>query len=136
MATAQELADFYTQLAENDNGFKTKENSLVQIGTSCWTDTIHSPTLTSDMSCFKVNPPKPNINWFKVPVDTLVLVKSTINGDEYDRHFVCFMPSREEPFMAFMEKLSQQDAGATTYWQYCRIHPDVEIKDEWLEVKW
>jgi len=74
MATAKELAVFYTKLAENDNGFKYNSTHV---------DTMGGPNLYTVPDCmkyFEINPPKPKVK----KIDLSVCIKSGIDMEFAD----------------------------------------------------
>ena len=74
------------------------------------------------------NPPKPEptINWSKVPQGTKIQVRDCDEVSWRDRYFLCI----DEDGRCWA-KLRGQEFAMT--WNYCRIHPDVEVKEAWLK---
>ena len=81
---------------------------------------------------------KREIDWSKVPRGTKVQVKDNEKGNWRNAYFLKFIKENEEyPFRAsFMKddeftnlKMDDNEFG----YKYCRIHPTVEISDEWYK---
>lgn len=82
---------------------------------------------------------KREIDWTKVPRGTKVQVKKREEGLWCNRYFVEFR-LKIDGFFPFVAGLHLDDSF-TSYkmdvnasdWQYCRIHPSVQIPDEWYK---
>lgn len=72
--------------------------------------------------------PEPEIDWSKVPVDTLVQVKSHEDLAWTDRYL---LNGYNNVFRAFEQGKVSKNAELIYTWSFCRIHPSVEIKEEW-----
>lgn len=73
------------------------------------------------------------VDWTKVQFGTEVIVSDrTIDLDEYNgiiMKFVSYEPRlREYPFI-----VTDSINDSVSSFKYCRIHPDVEIKEEWCK---
>lgn len=81
---------------------------------------------------------KREIDWAKVPRGTKVQVSLTERGDWFNRYFID--TGKKDGEHAFVTSLALDD-DFTSYemedfsdgWEYCRIHPTVEIPDEWYK---
>ena len=69
---------------------------------------------------------EPEIDWLKVPVNTPVMVRDKDNRAWQERHFVCYMPSRNKRFMAFESDCTQETAVETFEWKYCKLADGVD----------
>lgn len=82
--------------------------------------------------CVKRIWPKREIDWTKIPFGTKVIAcdyEEDLDSEEYASMFVGYYPQLEEyPFVTADSIIDD----ATSY-RYCRIHPDVEIKEEWYK---
>lgn len=73
-----------------------------------------------------VEPPKPEVDWSKVPVDTLVMVKD-FEGEEWVlRYFKGIDENCEESkYMTWIAGSTSKTAyGFTEYWNYCELVED------------
>ena len=68
------------------------------------------------------------IDWSKVPFGTKVIASDDLNeDDELENIFVGYEPKlKEYPFIVAYD--TDDDAQS---FRYCKIHPDVKIKEEW-----
>lgn len=66
------------------------------------------------------------IDWSKVPVDTPVMVRDTVNKKWSERHFVCYMPSDNYPFLAFSYGDKRETANGVDKWKYCKLAEGVD----------
>lgn len=69
-----------------------------------------------------VEPPKPEVNWSKVPVDTLVRVRD--NDDWVLQYFKRFIKGQSYPFSTWADGRTSNTAGAVTdidVWKYCEL---------------
>jgi hypothetical protein len=81
---------------------------------------------------------KREIDWTKVPRGTKVQVSLTENGDWFNRYFID--TDKEDGEYAFVTSLAMDD-DFTGYemedypegWEYCRIHPTVQIPEKWYK---
>ena len=69
---------------------------------------------------------EPEIDWSKVPVDTPVMVRDTVNKKWSERHFVCYMPSDNYPFLAFSYGDKRETANGVDKWKYCKLAEGVD----------
>lgn len=70
------------------------------------------------------------VDWSKVPKWTKVQTSDYKDRFIDEGYLVSYEPRLEKfPFIAAIENLN---IGACSY-KYCRIHPDVEIKEEWYK---
>lgn len=76
-----------------------------------------------------VEPPKPEVDWSKVPVDTLVRVRDYENVDWYLRYFKGVDKSNpEEKYEAWSNGTTSKTANDKyVHWKYCEL---VEVEDE------
>ena len=125
---ALRLAEFYTKLAKNDNGIKyyADENALN------YDNSKKYPGFYSDLSRFKVNDPKLEIDWTKVPIDTPVIVSDDYNV-EANAFFVVYCKNAFLKFNVFGSNEMQDTAYRIISWKYCYIDPAVVIKPEWYK---
>lgn len=75
-------------------------------------------------------PPKPEVDWSKVPVDTLVRVRDDKNADWVLRYFKWFMKGQDYPFSTWADGRTSITKRAGTdidVWMYCEL---VEDEDE------
>jgi hypothetical protein len=80
--------------------------------------------------------PEPEIDWTKVPVDIKVLVCKDNRLDDKTwevRYFANYLPKAVSRYYCFYNGSKLNEAEDLTYWKYCKLHPDVEIKEEWLK---
>ena len=80
--------------------------------------------------------PEPEIDWTKVPVDIKVLVCGDNRLDDKTwevRYFANYLPKAVSRYYCFYNGSKLNEAEDLTYWKYCKLHPDVEIKEEWLK---
>lgn len=81
-----------------------------------------------------VERPKPEIDWFKVPSGTRVVVSSKDMKDAKEaRIFAVYLPCKENMYTCFSEGAYQCDAVSLEDWFRCTIHPDVPIDNAWLK---
>lgn len=73
------------------------------------------------------------IDWANIPTNTLILVKDTEYGEEYIRHLALYLPNSTSEFLTFRGADNLYTAGNVKQWEYGRLHPDVEIKEEWVK---
>lgn len=75
-------------------------------------------------------PPKPEVDWSNVPVDTLVRVREDKNADWVLRYFKWFMKGQDYPFSTWADGRTSITKRAGTdidVWKYCEL---VEDEDE------
>ena len=106
------------------------------------------PTFGDGTSCFTINcawcrfllgiwldeeytePPKPEVDWDNVPVDTLVRVRDCEDDEWVLRYFAGI--DEEAPkfrFMAWGDGTTSKTAyGNYTHWKYCELVEDAEDK--------
>lgn len=84
---------------------------------------------------------KREIDWSKVPRGTKVQVKDREGGKWVNKYFIKYESSKEE-YLFQVNKWQDDDYTGfnmeqySNFYKYCRIHPSVEIPDEWYkEVK-
>lgn len=75
------------------------------------------------------------IDWNKVPEWTKVQAKYRIEDEYVNRYFVEYQKENEFPFCCscIVRDEFTDINPITTNWQYCRIHPSVEVKEEWYK---
>lgn len=74
-----------------------------------------------------MEPPKPEVDWDNVPVDTLVQVRDDENDKWALRYFKRFVRGPRTPFVTWADGATSKTAGVCTeYWKYCEL---VEDKD-------
>lgn len=72
-------------------------------------------------------PPKPEVDWNKVPVDTLVQVRDDENDKWALRYFKWFVRGHRTPFVTWADGATSKTAEACTeYWKYCELAEDEE----------
>lgn len=70
-------------------------------------------------------PPKPEVDWGKVPVDTLVQVRNDENDKCALRYFKWFVRGHRTPFVTWADGATSKTAEACTeYWKYCELVED------------
>ena len=101
------------------------------------------PTFGDGVSCFTLNcawckfllgiwldeeyiePPKPAVDWRKVPVDTLVRVRNDENDKWALRYFKWFVNGHRTPAVTWADGATSKTAeGCTEYWKYCELVED------------
>lgn len=71
--------------------------------------------------------PKPEVDWSKVPVDTLVQVRDDENDKWALRYFRWFVRGHRTPFVTWADGATSKTAEACTeYWKYCELEEDEE----------
>ena len=129
---AWELSKLLAKYAEDEESYFTFNRSgLEEAG---YKRTSIFPNMQSDLSQWKI-PKLRKIDWLKVPVNTLVNVRDFPSNKPLAHYFALFMPDSCNKFRVFNDGLLQSRAKTLTNWQYCEIHPDVEIQEEWYEDK-
>jgi len=74
-----------------------------------------------------VEPPKPEVDWSKVPVDTLVRVRDDENDKWALRYFKWFVRGHRTPFVVWADGATSKTAEACTeYWKYCELVEEEE----------
>lgn len=74
-----------------------------------------------------IEPPKPKVDWSKVPVDTLVQVRDDENDKWALRYFKWFVRGHRTPFVTWADGATSKTAEACTeYWKYCELAEDEE----------
>lgn len=69
-----------------------------------------------------IEPPKPKVNWSKVPVDTLVQVRDDENDKWALRYFKRFVNGHRTPAVTWADGATSKTAeGCTEYWKYCEL---------------
>lgn len=72
-------------------------------------------------------PPKPEVDWSKVPVDTLVQVRDDENDKWALRYFKWFVRGHRTPFVTWADGATSKTAEACTeYWKYCELAEEEE----------
>lgn len=69
---------------------------------------------------------EPEIDWSKVPVDTPVLVRYYDDREWLERHFVCYMPCTNLPFVAFTTGKTREKAQNVQWWSQCKLADGVD----------
>lgn len=70
-------------------------------------------------------PPKPEVDWGNVPVDTLVQVRDDENDKWALRYFKWFVRGHRTPFVTWADGATSKTAEACTeYWKYCELAED------------
>lgn len=68
------------------------------------------------------------INWTRVPIGTRVMVSDNKHYGFIEMVFIGYEPRLEKyPFIV----ANSMDDSVTSF-KYCKVHPDVEIKEEWF----
>ena len=74
-----------------------------------------------------IEPPKPKVDWSKVPVDTLVQVRDDENDKWALRYFKWFVRGHSTPFVTWDDGATSKTAETCTeYWKYCELAEDEE----------
>ena len=72
-------------------------------------------------------PPKPEVDWGNVPVDTLVQVRDDENDKWTLRYFKWFVRGHRTPFVTWADGATSKTAEACTeYWKYCELAEDAD----------
>lgn len=72
-----------------------------------------------------VEPPKTEVNWNKVPVDTLVRVRNNEDDEWVPRYFVGIDESSKERYVVWAGgATSKTSRGSTMYWMHCELVED------------
>lgn len=72
-----------------------------------------------------IEPPKPKVDWSKVPVDTLVQVRDDENDKWALRYFKWFVRGHRTPFVTWADGATSKTAETCTeYWKYCELAED------------
>lgn len=72
-----------------------------------------------------IEPPKQEVDWSKVPVDTLVQVRDYENDKWELRYFKCFVRGHRTPFVTWANGATSKTAeDCTKYWKYCELVED------------
>ena len=75
-----------------------------------------------------VEPPKPEVDWSKVPVDTLVRVRDYEDDEWVPRYFYGIDENHKGRYMVWAGgATSKTSSGSTMHWMYCEL---VEDEDE------
>lgn len=73
-------------------------------------------------------PPKPEVDWDNVPVDTLVRVRDFEDDEWVLRYFSKYRKDDELRYVTFyLGTTSVTAKGSVEYWKYCEL---VEVEDE------
>ena len=72
-------------------------------------------------------PPKPEVDWCHVPVDTLVRVRDSLNDDWKLAFFKGFYPLKEFKFATWTNAETSKTGHVYEAWMYCEL---VEEDDE------
>lgn len=72
-----------------------------------------------------MEPPKPEVDWNNVPVDTLVQVRDDENDKWTLRYFKWFVRGHSTPFVTWADgATSKTTDNCTEYWKYCELVED------------
>ena len=70
-------------------------------------------------------PPKPEVDWNNVPVDTLVQVRDDESDKWTLRYFKWFVRGHSTPFVTWADgATSKTTDNCTEYWKYCELVED------------
>lgn len=72
--------------------------------------------------------PEPEINWYKVPQGTPVYVSDNPALGWTPHTFVAYTDTE----LMYGKYVAADSQGYVDSWKYCRLAPDVEVKEEWL----
>ena len=127
---AWELSKLLAKYADDEESyFAYNRSGLEEAG---FQKTGIFPHMNSNLSQWRVSKPR-KLDWMKVPVDTRVVVWMYEEA-KFERSFTLYIPTRDESkFLTFNPRCSQSNATSISYWEYCEIHPDVKIQEEWYE---
>jgi len=114
------LSEWYAELADNDNGFTyissySPQGIISNISTELKSNLmIDHPDIESDLSKYKVNPPKPAL----LRIDLSVLV-----GSDIDCEFNDFDDTDDNEWFIDTLKATENDyyLSRHTGWNYCRV---------------
>lgn len=74
-----------------------------------------------------IEPPKPKVDWSKVPVDTLVQVRDDENDKWALRYFKWFVRGHRTPFVTWADGATSKTAYEEyENWTYCELAEDEE----------
>lgn len=111
-------------------GFVKKHDVFRMIGTGwesfCEMDCIACGTaLQLWLDEEYIEPPKPKVDWSKVPVDTLVRVRDDEDSPWVLQYFKEFDEERNYKFLAWSNgRTSKTAGGRRTGWKYCELVED------------
>lgn len=74
-----------------------------------------------------IEPPKPEVDWVNVPVDTLVRVRDSLNEAWKLAFFKCFYPHKEFKFATWANAETSKTGDVYEMWMFCEL---VEEEDE------
>jgi hypothetical protein len=73
------------------------------------------------------------VDWFKVPRNTPVLVRDVVDGEWQEEYFCAYFPKISNQFITF--DMKEQYATEINYWRYCKLAPEVDLIPYLKEVK-
>lgn len=74
-----------------------------------------------------VEPPKPEVDWSKVPVDTLVRVRDSEHDEWVPRYFVGIDENHKGRYMVWAGgATSKTSRGSTMHWMHCELVEDAD----------
>ena len=74
-----------------------------------------------------IEPQKPEVDWSKVPADTLVQVRNDENDKWAFRYFKWFVRGHRTPFVTWANGATSKTAEDwTEYWKYCELAEEDE----------
>lgn len=99
-----------------------KDNDCKKIGCNTC-----AKMFTAWMFADYVEPPKPEVDWDNVPVDTLVRVRNDEDSPWVLQYFKEFDEERNYKFLAWSNgRTSKTAGGRRTGWRYCELVEDEE----------
>ena len=69
-------------------------------------------------------PAKPKVNWYHVPVDTLVRVRNSLNEDWKLAFFKGFYPHKENMFATWTNAETSKTGHDYEVWMFCELVED------------
>ena len=75
-------------------------------------------------------PPNPEVDWSKVPVDTMVQVRDDESDKWTLRYFRWFVRGHRTPFVTWADGATSKTAeNCTEYWKYCELVEDKDYEE-------
>lgn len=71
-----------------------------------------------------IEPPKPEVDWYHVPVDTLVRVRDSLNEDWKLAFFKGFYPHKEFKFATWKNAETSKTGHLFERWMFCELVED------------
>ena len=74
---------------------------------------------------------QPEIDWNKVPIDTLVLVNDGLDDEWLERYFAMYLPDGYEKFCVFADGATYENAKTVSCWKKCKLADDADLTPFW-----